>query len=467
MATTTGAVGAAGDEESHAVLTAMEQEHSLIDPILAECAGGFAALTDQFDVTELAALRIALDRAWELLDQHLSHEEQDAMPLVQRYLDQKDWERLQRQYFRPAYGFGDLLSIVAWAIKGLPLEVRRTALAAGGPPMQVLWRLTHRRFARRDQEVFGAAAAALGQGTNLVAVVGATGTIGRIVLDELVAQQAAVRVLVRTVQPAGHFPPGVTQTLADLHDEEAVRSALRGVRAALYISPHEDDEEAHAQRFVRAAASTGTRIIFAGSHIAVRNPMGWLQLKMTERLLPAYLARLRVGQLISASRPSPVMFSPTNFYQNDEIFESDIRAGAFPMPMRRVNRVDVRDLAELCARAVLDPSHPAGEHNIAGPESLSGQECADVWTAALGRSVDYVGEDEDRWMPIYQQRLSGRKLDDFISTARLLGRRKVIVPRDVAATSALLGHAPRPYAAYVADKAAQPSDSEAVEVSRH
>lgn len=84
-----------------------------------------------------------------------------------------------------------------------------------------------------------------------------------------------------------------------------------------------------------------------------------------------------------------MIFSPTNFHQNDELFMTDILAGRYPLPMRRVNRVDVRDLAELCAQALLQPSYPAGEHTIAGPESLSGAECAHIWTEALGRPVKY------------------------------------------------------------------------------
>jgi hypothetical protein len=147
------------------------------------------------------------------------------------------------------------------------------------------------------------------------------------------------------------------------------------------------------------------------------------------------------------------MFIPTNFYQNDEIFAEDIRAGRFPMPMRRVNRVDVRDLAELCARALLEPSYPAGEHMIAGPESFSGEECARIWTQVLGRPVAYVGDDDAVWPSIFRQRLHGQKLQDLLNTSMFLGRRSIVVPKAVAATTKLLGKAPRNYRDYVAELA--------------
>ena len=219
------------------------------------------------------------------------------------------------------------------------------------------------------------------------------------------------------------------QVVADLHDQPAVREALTGARAALYISPHDEDEEQLAHVFVRAAEATGTRIVFAGVHVSSRTFVGWLQRKATERLFPTYRPKLRIGSSIAASATHPVMFMPTNFYQNDEIFAADIRAGRFPMPMRRVNRVDVRDLAELCAQALLEPSYPAGEHMVAGPESFSGHECAQIWSQALGEPVTYVGEDDSVWEPIFRQRLHGKKLEDLLNSFRFLQRQSVVVPR--------------------------------------
>lgn len=288
-----------------------------------------------------------------------------------------------------------------------------------------------------------------------ILVVGATGTMGGLVLDELVTRHANVRVMVRKHRPADFFAPGVVQVVADLRDPDAVSAALTGVRAALYISPHEEGEEGLARNFVRAAEAAGTRIVFAGVHIPARTVLGRLQLTLTKRLFPAYRPKLRIGQLVAGSATDPVIFIPMNFYQNDDIFADDIRAGRFPMPMRQVNRVDVRDLAELCARALLEPSYPSGEYTIAGPESISGQECARIWSQALGRPVAYVGDDDAVWQPIFRQRLHGKKLQDLHNSFVFLGRRPVVVPKAVAATTKLLGRAPRSYRDFVADQASR------------
>ncbi|MGF1646150.1 MAG: NmrA family NAD(P)-binding protein [Kineosporiaceae bacterium] len=456
-------VGRTGDDAARTVLEAMQDEHARIDPLLDECAGGFARLAEEADQGVRTALRRSLDDAWALLDRHLGHEERDAMTLLQRHLGEVDWLRVEREHFRPAYSLREILSVVPWAMQGLPSDVRRKALAAGGPPFSLLYQLTRRSFARRDAKVFGEAALTVGAGvvdtSSPVLVVGATGTMGGLVLTELVARHADVRVLVRTRRPDDFFPHGTVQVVADLHDAHAVRAALSGARAALYISPHEEDEEELARTFVAAAEATGTRIVFAGVHVSSRGLLGHLQHRATQLMLPAYRPKLRIGSSIASGATNPVIFSPTNFYQNDEIFVPDILAGRYPIPMRRVNRVDVRDLAELCAQALLQPSYPSGEHTIAGPESLSGPECAEIWSEALARPVTYVGDDDSVWEPVFHRRLAGKKLEDMLSSFRFLQRRSVVLAAAVAATTRLLGRPPRGYRDYVLDRAADLSQA--------
>lgn len=286
----------------------MQDEHARIDHLLDECTGGFAQLADQADTGVRTALLRSLDDAWVLLDGHLGHEERDAMAILQRHLSEDDWLRLEREHFRPAYSPREILSVVPWAMAGLPAQVRSKALAAGGAPISLLYRLTRRSFARRDATAFGETAqtgdAPVVDTSSPVLVVGATGTMGGLVLSELVARHGNVRVLVRTPRPADRFPPGVVQVHADLHDAAAVRKALTGVRAALYISPHEQGEEQLARTFVQAAEAAGTRIVFAGVHVPKRGPAGWLTHQATKLMLPAYRPKLRIGSLIAAVPPT-------------------------------------------------------------------------------------------------------------------------------------------------------------------
>jgi hypothetical protein len=133
----------------------VQAEHARIDPLLDECTGAFARQAEQPSEGVRAALRRSLDDAWELLDGHLGHEERDAMTILQRHLTGADWQRVEREHFRPAYSPREVLAIVPWTMADLPRDVRRRLLAAGGPAIALLWRLTRRGSARRDAAAFG------------------------------------------------------------------------------------------------------------------------------------------------------------------------------------------------------------------------------------------------------------------------------------------------------------------------
>ena len=284
-----------------------------------------------------------------------------------------------------------------------------------------------------------------------ILVVGATGTVGGAVLDALREQGTNVRVLVRA-RRSGGFGADVQQVVGDLGDEASLRLALIGVRAALYISPHAHDEIAYAENFIRACEASGTGIVFVGVHVSSRTYPSRLQRKMLQLMFPSYAPKLHIGQLIAASRTAPVLLAPIDFFQNDEIFRDDLRAGRFPMPMRSVNRVDVRDIAEIAAQALLRPAFPPAEYVIAGPESLSAADCAKIWTEESGRPVQAGFAGDLDWDVLTSNRLSGKKAHDFRNVHLALRRRAwPATAEQIRQTTELLGHTPRRYRDYVAE----------------
>jgi uncharacterized protein YbjT (DUF2867 family) len=290
-----------------------------------------------------------------------------------------------------------------------------------------------------------------------VLVTGATGTIGREVTAALVAAGAAVRALVRTPQRAALLPAGVTPVLGDLRDPAAVRAALTGVTAALYVSPHDPAEVGMAETFISACEDLGVRLVFAGVVIDGRNAAArWLLRRTVGAVLPHYRGKLRVAHLMHRAKGRPVLFGVTNFYQNDEVIREDILAGRYLLPThpRGVNRIDLRDAGEIVARALTDPAFPSGAFGLAGPASVSATEAAAVWSRVLGRPVRYDGPGGD-WADALAHRLDGQKLQDFRHSYGFLAKRGMATSaRDVAGMTALLGRPPRPYETYVRDMAA-------------
>ena len=150
-------VDAAGDTAARATLEAMEAEHADIDPLLESCGQGFDRLAAAADDDARAALEVRLVAARQILGEHLAHEEADALPLVQRYLSQRDWELLERDHFSAGYSAAESLKAVCWVLDGLPEHAREALfrLPAAGV-LRLPWRLVLRPlYARSERRMFG------------------------------------------------------------------------------------------------------------------------------------------------------------------------------------------------------------------------------------------------------------------------------------------------------------------------
>ncbi|MFI5956748.1 SDR family oxidoreductase [Cryptosporangium sp. NPDC051539] len=289
-----------------------------------------------------------------------------------------------------------------------------------------------------------------------VLVIGATGSIGREVATALLAGGTRVRALVRTREREELLPPGLAPVLGDLRDEHSVTAALTGVDAALYVSPHDPDEVRMADLFVTACDRLDVRLVFAGVVLTAPSRSARLATETLVRtFLPHYRGKLRVARRVAAAQREPVLFGVANYFQNDEVIRADILDGRYGLPTHHngLNRIDLRDVGEIAARALRDPDFPAGTTALAGPESVSGPRAAQLWSEALDRPVRYDGDRQD-WSDALARHLSGPKLADFRRSYGFIARFPLPAPaRDIAGTTALLGRPLRSYETYVRDTA--------------
>ena len=122
----------AGRPRELALLDDMEAEHSRIDPLLAAVD---TALDDQ--APELPDLVRALTAT---LDDHLGHEEDSALPLMQDVLTVADWAAFTGR-IRETQGLRGASVFVPWIVDGTPPADRARFLGAMPPPVRVLNRL--------------------------------------------------------------------------------------------------------------------------------------------------------------------------------------------------------------------------------------------------------------------------------------------------------------------------------------
>ncbi|GAA3723355.1 hemerythrin domain-containing protein [Gordonia hankookensis] len=136
-----------------AVLDAMEAEHGQIDPLLAACDDGFAAMAAGADERSRDNLTDVLGRTQEHLATHLAHEENDALALIQQYLSEDDWATLEKR-FGEDNRLRDLFRVAPWAVKGLDEDAYRQLRPRIPGPMWVIARLGSRSFRRGERRAF-------------------------------------------------------------------------------------------------------------------------------------------------------------------------------------------------------------------------------------------------------------------------------------------------------------------------
>lgn len=278
-----------------------------------------------------------------------------------------------------------------------------------------------------------------------VLVIGATGLVGREVVRALRERGATPAVLVRDPARLGSRE-GVEVVVGDLRDAASVRRAVAGADVVFHVSPHEPDEVALTTTVVEACEAAGTRLVFAGVHAVGRTALhGWLLRRLYGVLLPRYRGKLALARRVERSATDPVVLVPSNFMQNDEVLLDVLRAGehVHPAHPKGLNRVDLRDLGEVAARILLDPEFPSGTHAVVGPRSLTGPECARIWSEALGHPVAYRGDDDEALDRALRAHLTGHRLEDWRSSMRVIRRMAVVAtPAQLADTERLLGRRP-------------------------
>lgn len=119
----------AGRSDDLALLDAMEAEHSVIDPHL-EAVDAAMARRDPGLTAKVEELRAGLDS-------HLSHEETDALPLIQKVMTPKDWAGFRGAMARKQK-LGGAAEWVPWITDGMSPADAGKWLRRMPPPLRLL-----------------------------------------------------------------------------------------------------------------------------------------------------------------------------------------------------------------------------------------------------------------------------------------------------------------------------------------
>lgn len=281
-----------------------------------------------------------------------------------------------------------------------------------------------------------------------ILVTGGTGTVGSLVVRELVSRGAELGVLTRSPSKAKNLPDGVTGVEGNLLEPATVRKVFDGFDAVFLVntvSPTESHEGLMAVCGLRSAGVK--RVVYLSVQEADR--ASWL---------PHFGAKVGIEDAIRKSGVPFCILRPNNFYQNDYWFkEALLQYGVYPQPIGDVglSRVDCRDIAEAAALALLSSEHEGQSYDIAGPDAHTGLSTAQAWTRALGRDIAYGGNDLDAWEQQFLQYMPDWMVYDFRMMYAFFQERGLRASDEaIERLTRILGHAPRPFHVFAAETAA-------------
>jgi uncharacterized protein YbjT (DUF2867 family) len=223
-----------------------------------------------------------------------------------------------------------------------------------------------------------------------ILVIGATGRVGRHVVDQLVVRDADVRVLTRDPAKAT-FPAGVEVVKGDILDIDALRFAFAGVSTLFLLNAVTGDEFTQAIITLNIAREAGVdRVVYLsvfGADEAVN--------------VPHFAVKSGAERMLAAMGFGATILRPTYFIDNEVMVKDVIlQHGVYPMPIgsKGVAMVDARDIAEVAAIELLRRERTPGKLpletiNVVGPDTLTGSDIAAIWADVLGRPVTYGGDD--------------------------------------------------------------------------
>jgi uncharacterized protein YbjT (DUF2867 family) len=280
-----------------------------------------------------------------------------------------------------------------------------------------------------------------------ILVTGATGTIGRHVVDQLIQRGVSVRALVRDPAKA-NLPATVDVVKGDMMDPDSLREAFVGVSAFFLLNAVTPDEFTQALIALNVAKEAGVeRVVY-------------LSVIHSDRFVnvPHFAGKFGVERMIEQMGFSATILRPAYFMNNELTIKDAILAyGFYPMPIgaKGLAMIDPRDIGEVAAIELIARANPAQTAaleriNLVGPDTLTGTDAAAIWSSVLGRPIAYAGDDTAAFEQNLRNFMPGWMAYDMrLMADRFISDGMVPEAGDVARLTAMLGRPLHSYGDYV------------------
>lgn len=218
--------------------------------------------------------------------------------------------------------------------------------------------------------------------TSPVLVTGATGRIGRLVVDELVRAAVPVRALSRRPEAAS-LPASVEIVSGDFTVPPLLDAALDGIETVFLVWTA---APATASDVVARIAAHSRRVVYLSAPF--RTPHPFFQQPNPMRELHAEVEHLLAASPLDVAVLRPGMFaSNVLHWWGPQLRRGDVVR--WPYAAAASAPVDERDVAAVAARVLVDDRHARADHVLTGSESLTHAEQLHIIGDAIRRPLRY------------------------------------------------------------------------------
>ncbi|MFF9373828.1 SDR family oxidoreductase [Streptomyces griseoluteus] len=277
-----------------------------------------------------------------------------------------------------------------------------------------------------------------------VLVTGATGRIGRLVIDQLLAAGVPVRALAHRPETAATLPAAVEVFTGDLTEPKSLDPALRGAGAVLLVwtAPPQT-----AAAVVERLASHVRRVVFLSSPHQTPHP--FFQQPNPMAVLHADIERLIASTGLESTIIRPGMLASNSLAWWAPAIRTD-EVVRWPYGAAETAPVDDRDVAAVAALTLHRDGYAGADYVLTGPESLTQAAQVEVIGNALDRRLGFEEMTPDEFRTLTEGTAPSSVVDMLLAAWRAAVGQPAYLTTAVAD---ILGTAPRTFRQWATDHA--------------
>lgn len=278
----------------------------------------------------------------------------------------------------------------------------------------------------------------------MILVTGATGQIGRKVIEYLLNEEVPVRAFVRNEKVFDDYKHSSLEVaVGTFEDMDSLEKAIEGVERLFLVARDNPEQVKQHANVIKAAERGGVK------HIVKLSAFG------ASKNSPIALMRwhAETEEKLKNSNMAWTFLRPQLYMQNSLRFgDSVANNGSFsaPMGLDKFALIDVRDIAEVAAKVLKDGDHESKIYTLSGPSAVSYTEIAEFLSDILNHSVNYnqISQKEFYQSLLEKETPSWRAYDLAHITDAYTGDKKSLVTDDI---DILLNRSPRDIQTFLSD----------------